>query len=174
MEELAESLMIPLKGLPKGESSFNFAIDGKFFQKFGNTRINEADCSVKAKVVRTSSMVSIKCTVGGFVVVECDRCLDDLTLKVDVERELKVGFGSVDINGNGDEEDIIVVSSSDPEVSIDQFVYDYVCLSLPLVMVHPEGRCNPDMLARMGVAAETTEKEQGVSPFGKLKEMLKK
>ena len=174
MEELAESLMIPLKGLPKGESSFNFAIDGKFFQKFGNTRIKEADCSVKAKVNRTSSLVSVKCLVGGFVVVECDRCLDDLALKVDVERELKVGFGSVDIDDAQDEEDVIVVSSSDSEISLDQFVYDYVCLSLPIVMVHPEGKCNPEMIARMGGAGVTAEKEQGASPFDKLKEMLKK
>lgn len=174
MEALADSLIIPLKGLPKGESAFSFAIGGEFFQKFGNTRIKDADCSVRATAVRTGTLVSVRCLVGGFVVVECDRCLEDLALKVDVERELTVGFGSVDIDDARDEEDVIVVSTSDSELSLDQFVYDYVCLSLPVVAVHPEGKCNPEMLARIGTTGGAEAKEQGANPFDKLKEMLKK
>ena len=105
MEALADSLIIPLKGLPRGASTFDFAIGAEFFQKFGNTRIKDADCSVRAQVVRGSTLASIRCIVGGFVVVDCDRCLDDLTLKVDVERELTVGFGAIDIDDAADEED---------------------------------------------------------------------
>ena len=146
MEALADTLIIPIKGLPKGESTFHFAIDGSFFSKFGNTRIKDADCSVKVSARRRSTMMEIVCRIGGFVVVECDRCLDDLPLKVDVERMLTVGFGAVDVDDAADEDDMMVVSSSDSVISLDQFVYDYVCLSLPIVMVHPEGRCNPQML----------------------------
>lgn len=149
MDALADSIVIPLRGLPKGVSAFNFAIDGKFFQKFGNTRIKDADCSVKVQAERQSTMMLISCTVGGYVIVECDRCLDDLTLKVDVERDLTVGFGAVDLDDSCDEEDVIVASPSDHEISLDQFVYDYVCLSLPLVAVHPEGKCNPDAEAKL-------------------------
>ncbi len=174
MEALADSLIIPLKGLPRGASTFDFAIGAEFFQKFGNTRIKDADCSVRAQVVRGSTLASIRCIVGGFVVVDCDRCLDDLTLKVDVERELTVGFGAIDIDDAADEEDVIVVSESDREISIDQFIYDYVCLSLPLVMVHPEGKCNPDMLSRMGGVPGNESDDGGASPFDGLKEMLKK
>ena len=175
MEALADTLIIPVKGLPKGENFFHFAIDGKFFEKFGNTRIKDADCSVKVSARRRSTVLEVVCTVGGFVVVECDRCLDDLPLKIDVERTLTVGFGAVDVDDAADEEDMMVVSPSDSEISLDQFVYDYVCLSLPLVMVHPEGRCNPQMLARLESGSHASEGHaEGNNPFGKLKEMLKK
>jgi len=149
MEALADDIVIPLRGLPKGFSAFNFAIDGKFFQKFGNTRIKDADCSIKVKVERQATIMHVNCEVGGFVIVECDRCLDDLAIKVDVERELTVGFGAVELDDSVDEEDVIVASSTDHELSLDQFVYDYICLSLPIVMVHPEGKCNPEVEARL-------------------------
>lgn len=175
MEALFDTLMIPVKGLPKGESTFHFTIDGSFFSKFGNTRIKDADCSVRVSARRRSTVLEVVCTIGGFVVVECDRCLDDLPLKVDVERTLTVGFGAVDVEDAADEDDMMVVSPSDAEISLDQFVYDYVCLSLPLVMVHPEGRCNPQMLARLESGSYASEEHaDGNNPFGKLKEMLKK
>lgn len=175
MEALADTLIIPVKGLPKGESTFHFAIDGSFFAKFGNTRIKDADCSVKVSARRRSTVMEIVCRIGGFVVVECDRCLDDLPLKVDVERMLTVGFGAVDVDDAVDEDDMMVVSSSDSVISLDQFVYDYVCLSLPIVMTHPEGRCNPQMLARLESGSRPSEEQtEGNNPFGKLKEMLKK
>ena len=175
MEALADTLIIPIKGLPKGESTFQFAIDGSFFSKFGNTRIKDADCSVKVSARRRSTVMEIVCRIGGFVVVECDRCLDDLPLKVDVERMLTVGFGAVDVDDAADEDDMMVVSSSDAVISLDQFVYDYVCLSLPIVMTHPEGRCNPQMLARLESGSHPSEEQtEGNNPFGKLKEMLKK
>ena len=52
MDEKAQNIFIPLKGLPKGGHSFSFAIDGEFFQTFGNTQIKDADCTVKADVVQ--------------------------------------------------------------------------------------------------------------------------
>ena len=149
MEALADEIVVPLRGLPKGVSAFNFTIGGEFFQKFGNARIKDADCSVKVKAERQSTVMRVACEVVGFVVVECDRCLDDLSIKVDVERELTVGFGAVDLDDSSDSEDVVVATASDRELSLDQFVYDYVCLSLPIVTVHPDGKCNPEMAARL-------------------------
>ena len=37
MDEKAHSIVIPVKGLPREGKTFNFAIDGEFFQAFGNS-----------------------------------------------------------------------------------------------------------------------------------------
>lgn len=177
MNEVSNTILIPVKGLPMGENSFTFAIDGKFFQGFENSQIKDADCTVKVKVVRHQTLLNASCTVGGYVVCECDRCLDDLTLKVDVERDLTVGFGNVDVDEEGSDEDVMIVDSSESEISLDQFVYDYVCLSLPLVKTHAPGKCNPEMLkylANQEAAAQASQDTETVSPFKGLKDMLKK
>lgn len=172
METAAPVIEIPVKGLPKEGRQFDFEIGGEFFQAFGNTRIKDADCTVKAFAVRRGTILSVDCRAAGFVIVECDRCLDDLALKIDMERVLTVGFGSVDIDDAQDEEDVLLVDENEGGIDISQFVYDYICLSLPIMKVHPEGKCNPEMLSRL--SASPGGESGGESPFSGLKEMLKK
>ena len=168
MDEIRNRIVIPIKGLPAGESAFSFVIGNEFFQDFGNSQIKDADCSVKVHVTRRQTMLQINCIVGGYVVVECDRCLDDLTLKIDVDQDLTVGFDSVEVEDADNDEDVIVVDSSQQELSLDQFVYDYVCLSIPIVNVHPEGKCNPDVVKFID-----NKEVESDSPFQNLKDMLK-
>lgn len=175
MDGLYQHIVIPVRGLPLGESSFRFEIGKEFFQAFDNSFIKDADCSVKVSVIRHQTLLDIVCEIGGFVVVECDRCLEDLTLKVDIEPHLTVGFGTVDVDETGEvDDDVLVIDRSESELSLDQFVYDYTCLSLPLVKVHPDGKCNPEMLRYISEAqgeAETKDSDT-TRPFERLKDLL--
>jgi len=175
MDRLNQDIIIPVKGLPFGESSFRFEIGEPFFQAFENSQIKDADCSVRVQVVRHQTLLEIVCQVTGFVVVECDRCLEDLTLKVDIAPRLTVGFGNVEVEENGDgDEDVLVIDRSQRELDLNQFVYDYVCLSLPLVKVHPEGKCNPEMLRYLSESegTETGPEGETTRPFEALKDLL--
>ena len=40
---------------------------------------------------------------------------------------------------------------SEDSVDLTQYIYESIVLSLPYRRVHPEGECDPDMLARFGV-----------------------
>ena len=175
MDGLYQHIVIPVRGLPSGESSFRFEIGSQFFQEFENSQIKDADCSVKVSVIRHQTLLDVVCEIGGFVVVECDRCLEDLTIKVDIEPHLTVGFGSVDIDETGEvDDDVLVIDRSESEISLDQFVYDYICLSLPIVKVHPEGKCNPEMLRYLSEVQGDGEAEDAdlARPFEGLKDLL--
>ena len=176
MDELhLQDIVIPVKGLPFGESSFRFEIGEPFFQEFGNTQIKDADCGIHVSVFRHQTLLDITCAIAGFVVVECDRCLEDLTLKVDIEPRLMVGFGSVDVDAEAaGDEDVLVIDRSESELNLNQFVYDYICLSLPLVKVHPEGKCNPEMLRYLSdrASSEDAGESETVRPFEGLKDLL--
>ena len=175
MDKMYQDIVIPIKGLPLGESTFRFEIGDPFFQAFENSLIKEADCSVKVRVVRHQTLLDIVCEIVGFVVVECDRCLEDLTLKVDIDPHLTVGFGTVDVDDAGVEDDVLVVDHTESELNLNQFVYDYVCLGLPLVKVHPDGKCNPEMLRYISdnEGTETAADGDVSRPFEGLKELLK-
>lgn len=171
----SETIEIPVKGLPAGESNFRFEIGEAFFQAFGNSQIKDADCSVKVSVIRHQTFLDAVCSIAGFVVVECDRCLEDLSLKVDIEPRLTVGFGNVEVNDTEENDaDVIVVDRTETAVNLDQFVYDYVCLSLPLVKVHPQGKCNPEMLRYLdgGDTGGRTPEAAESRPFEGLKDLL--
>ena len=174
MDGVYQHIVIPVRGLPLGESAFRFEIGSEFFQAFENSQIKDADCSVKVSVVRHQTLLDIVCEISGFVVVECDRCLEDLTLKVDIDPHLTVGFGTVDVDDGVDSDDVLVIDRSESEVGLDQFVYDYICLSLPLVKVHPEGKCNPEMLRYLSDSegVERDEEAETSRPFEGLKDLL--
>ena len=174
MDRLYQDIIIPVKGLPLGESTFRFEIGEPFFQVFENSQIKDADCSVKVVVMRHQTLLEVTCQVGGFVVVECDRCLEDLTLKVDIEPHLTVGFGAVDVDDDGGDDDVLVIDRSESELNLNQFVYDYICLGLPLVKVHPEGKCNPEMLRYITESEGTDTGLEGETsrPFEGLKDLL--
>lgn len=163
---------IPVRGLKQGRHSFKFEIDGEFFKGYGNTQILDAGCTVRAEVVRHQTIMKVNCLVSGFVVTQCDRCLEDLVLKVDFEREMTVGFGAVELEGTGAEEDVVLIDPTQGELNINQFIYDYVCLSLPIVKVHPEGKCNPDVEKYLS-GDGSAEGPAADTPFSNLEEILK-
>lgn len=170
-----DTIEIPVKGLPAGESIFRFEIGEAFFQAFGNSQIKDADCSVKVSVIRHQTFLDAICSIAGFVVVECDRCLEDLSLKVDIEPHLTVGFGNVEVSDTEESDaDVLVIDRADSTVNLDQFVYDYVCLSLPLVKVHPQGKCNPEMLRYLDTdpASGQPSDAESARPFEGLKDLL--
>ena len=97
----------------------------EFFETFGNVEILDADLEVTADVISRGLTVDAACTIAGSVTVACDRCLEDLVIPVEVSFEE-------------------TYTPEGGELDLSQDVFDYVCTSLPLQRVHPEGECNQE------------------------------
>ena len=117
-----QPFIIPVKGLKAGSSEFHWHAGGEFFGSFGNPDILDADLAVEVSVVCDGPGIEASCRIEGTVTVPCDRCLAPLVLPVSVSFETEDTY---DLN---------------------QDIYDEVCLSLPIIRVHPEGGCDEDTL----------------------------
>lgn len=117
-----QPFVIPVKGLKDGSNHFDWHADGEFFKTFETSEILDADLQISVDVDNEETGIDVKCRIDGTVVVICDRCLENLTLPVHTSFD---GEGNLDLN---------------------QDIYDYVCISLPMQRVHPEGECNEDTL----------------------------
>ena len=115
-----QPFVIPVKGLKAGESVFHWTAGREFFGTFGNSEIQDADLEVEARVLNEDFGIECECSVEGSVTVLCDRCLGELRLPVSV---------SFSVEGVYD---------------LAQDIYDEVCVSLPMIKVHPEGECDGD------------------------------
>ena len=120
-----QPFVVKLTALAPGTTHFTWHAGAEFFEKFGNAEILDADLEVTADVISRGLTVDAACTIAGSVTVACDRCLEDLVIPVDVSFEE-------------------TYTPEGGELDLSQDVFDYVCTSLPLQRVHPEGECNQE------------------------------
>ena len=170
-----DRFIIPLNGLTAGENKFFWHAGKEFFDSFDNSEILDAQLDIEVGAEKSGRYIGVDCYVSGKVVVECDRCLEELEIPVDLEVLLSVKFGeseSSDENQDGERE-VIFLPVDNTELDMEQVVYDYVCLSLPLQKVHEDGGCNPDAIKYLD-GPEVTEISEDVdkNPFAALKGLL--
>jgi len=171
-----ERFIIPLNGLTAGENVFFWKAGKEFFDSFENSEVLDAHLDADVRVEKSGRYIGVDCDVTGRVTVECDRCLDELDMPIDVEIRLSVKYGSEDgSDEQSSDREIVFIPETDAELDMSQIIYDYVCLSLPMQRVHEEGSCNPEAMKYFchpeGVEEETGE--CGNSPFSALKDMFR-
>ena len=171
-----ERFIIPLNGLTAGENMFSWQAGKEFFDIFENTEILDAHLDADVRVEKSGRYIGVDCDVRGEVTVECDRCLDELDMPVDVEIRLSVKYGSEESSEDPQcgEREVIFVPETDAELDMSQIIYDYVCLSLPMQRTHEPGKCNPEAMKYYGApeGSAGSMEEGGENPFSALKDMF--
>ena len=169
--------IIPLNGLAVGKNCFSWHADREFFVNFENTEVLDAQLDIDTVVEKSGRYIGVDCDITGWVVVECDRCLEELKVPVDVEVKLSIKFGDADSSEEmqDGEREVVFIPVDNTELDMGQVVYDYVCTSLPLQRVHEDGECNPETMKYYGEAQmdEDVEVEDENNPFAALKDMFK-
>ena len=164
--------IIPLNGLAAGMTEFSWQAGKEFFDSFENSEILGAHLDADVRVEKSGRYIGVDCDVRGEVIVECDRCLDELDMPIDVEIKLSVKYGNEESSEESQqgEREVIFIPETDAEMDMSQIIYDYVCLSLPLQKVHEDGGCNPDAIKYLD-GPEVTEisEDADKNPFAALK-----
>ena len=174
-----QPFIVPLSGLAPGKTLFRWHAEGQFFSAFENSEILDADLVVDVKVEKSGRYAGAEIDIEGTVVVECDRCLGELELPVSVHPSFSIKFGDAPEESSSaaeGEREILLLPESDADLDLSQVVYDYVCTSLPMSRVHPEGECDPATVRYLNSGAGEDVEEsapQGESPFAALKNLLK-
>lgn len=143
--------VIDAQTVQQSDFEFDLQVGMELFEAMEMTEISAVDFKLSVSGHKEASNRSvIEFTGIGTVVTPCDRCLDDVTLEVEVEAEMTVLFGDEAKAFDGEE----VTLQRGDELNIAQFVYDSIMLALPMIRAHKEGECNPDMIARISGVTE--------------------
>ena len=117
-----QPFVISVKGLKPGRSHLDWHADGTFFASFENSEIRDADLKISVDIDNDEFEIVARCEIEGCVTVVCDRCLENLVLPVHTSFE------------------------EDETLDLNQDIYDFVCISLPMRKVHGDGECNEETL----------------------------
>ncbi len=142
--------IINFGSLPFGEHEFEFQVDNAFFQKFDNSIIQDGEVDVLVVVDRQETLLLLDFTMEGTINVQCDRCLEDLTLPVESYDEIILKYGEEE----GEEsENVIILPPKAYEFDVAQYIYEFITLQVPLRNVHDEEEngqtCDPEVLKEM-------------------------
>lgn len=138
---------IPLKNLTEGVHVFEYILDNQYFKLIGDadSDIQKGNVIVNLSVKKVSTTFEFNFDLKGFVVVPCNRCLDDMNIDIDTTKRLIVKFGSV---YSEESDEIVVIPEQEGEINIAWFLYEFIALEVPIKHVHPPGKCNKAMTAK--------------------------
>jgi len=69
---------IPFVGLKPGIHEYSYLINDRFFVEFKEQDFREVNAHVKLTLEKNSSFMLLKFEIGGNLIVNCDRCGNDL------------------------------------------------------------------------------------------------
>jgi len=142
---------ILLSGLKEGHHTLDFEIDKEFFEQIEESEVKEGSLIANIEMDRRTTHIDLIIRVSGSVRVSCDRCLEMFSQPVSSENRLLVKFGkSID----DIDPDIISVSVDENELDLQQQLYEFIMLALPIKRVHPADKkgkstCDPVMLKKL-------------------------
>jgi len=140
--------IIPFSSYSNGLHEFEFELVDAFFGLFPESEIQKADVLVKVKMIKQERQLEFSFTLDGWVVLPCDRCMEEYEQPITEEFSLYGKFGH---GNNEDEFDVVWISHEAYQIDLLQYLYEYVMLSLPMRKVHPvkaggKPGCDPVML----------------------------
>lgn len=173
---MKEDFIVTLGGLTQGRTSIRRSVGKEFFDEFENSEILDAVLDVLISINKSGDYIGIDGSIDGSVTVACDRCLEDLEIPMKTGFRLSVKFGPEPSENEFAEEngrEIVYLPDSDSDLDLAQVVYDYVCTSLPMLRVHPEGLCNPAVMKYLNSKeVKENDKDDAVNPFASLKSLI--
>src|SRR5450759_2273771 len=158
---MSSSYTILLGGLREGHHTIDFEIDKKFFEKFEESEVKEGSLFANIELDKRSTHLNMIIKVSGSVRVCCDRCLEMFSQPVISENRLLIKFGK---SIEDTDPDILSVPIDEYELDLQQQIYEFIILALPIKRVHPADKdgknaCDPVMLKKLEELIIEEEKE---------------
>lgn len=139
------------KKLTIGKHNYSFCIDNRFFEKNEYPDVKNGKVKVDVELEKKEKLLLLRFIISGEVTVMCDRCLDYYNQPIEGQESLTLKIG----NENTEESfDTSTISESQNEIDISNYIYEYICLLIPIKRVHPEAKngkslCNKEMINRI-------------------------
>ncbi|MDL2265973.1 DUF177 domain-containing protein [Parabacteroides sp. OttesenSCG-928-G07] len=137
---------IDLKNLASGTHNYDFFLENKFFMDIDGDEVQKGKVKVSLMLKRMSQMFEMDFQLQGFVMVPCDRCLDDVEIPIDTQNRLVVKFGKEYAE---ESDEVVVIPEDESSINLAWFLYEFVALAVPMKHIHPPGKCNKTMSSKL-------------------------
>ena len=168
MDYLEQYNIIISKLKDGNEEKFSFTVEDKFFSYYENTIIKGGNIAVELNVLKKQDIFILNLNLEGYVVLTCDRCLDEYDENISFKDEILIKLG--DETNFDTDEDFIILDRKTIKINISRFIYESVEFALPLAHIHPKDKngkstCNPIMIEKLKKYIINSESEDEEENF---------
>jgi uncharacterized protein len=128
MKRLQE-FSIPIIGLTQHNYQFDYQLDRSFFESFEEPLITDGVFNVRVELEKRATMMIFLFSFEGKAVTECDRCLATIHLPLSDQQQLIVKYSEEEKECD---DELIYVHPETASLNIAQYIYEYICLAMPL------------------------------------------
>jgi uncharacterized metal-binding protein YceD (DUF177 family) len=139
--------IIQYSGLSLGTHPYELEVGKAFFEALDYHEFEDCRIKVGLDLEKSASMLVLFFKIGGSVKANCDRCLEEMFIKLDGDFKQLVKISDYAEHDENDE--IFIVPSAEYEIDITKFVFDFILLSMPPKAVHEVGECDEDALEKL-------------------------
>src|SRR5574344_462874 len=112
-----EKYKIDLKGMTDNSFSCSFQLDDRFFADVDATEISKGKLTVDLDVKKKIGVYELSFRTEGYVIVSCDRCLDDMEQPISTSDKLLVKLGA----DYSEENDIVIIPEEEGAINVAWF-----------------------------------------------------
>lgn len=129
-----KDFLIPFSGLKLGKHLFEFEIDRSFFNLFDFEDFEDAAVKVSVVLEKKITMLELSFHHKGTVRVPCDLTNEWFDIPVEGDLNLIVKFAQ---EYNDENEQMLYLPHGEFQLSVMQYIYEMIVLSVPAKRVHP-------------------------------------
>jgi len=153
---------VQFRGLAEGKHHFEYNINDTFFEAFAESEIKKGKLFVTVDLLKRSTGMEVDFNISGFVVIQCDRCLDEFDKQIEYTGKLFFEYGD-ETEEVSDE--LTVLSYGENYLNLDKYIYEFINLSLPIQKIHPDDEngnstCNVEMLKKLDKYIINNQKDE--------------
>ncbi|MDN4754584.1 DUF177 domain-containing protein [Porphyromonadaceae bacterium W3.11] len=129
---------------PVATETIHYELDKAFIDGIEDSILLDADVTLELTIEPlTDQRYQLNLVYDGEVVVECDRCLQPLSLPMHVDEGLELILGD-HLDDENDEQ--IILDAQDPVYDFSWIFYELLALHLPIQRTHDIEDCDPEFV----------------------------
>jgi len=168
---------LPFTGLKLGIHQFEYELDDTFFNAFEYSLIKSGNLKVDLELEKQETMMLLKFKVIGTVNLDCDKCLSEFPLPINLYERQIVKFAEAELESDDDE--IISLSRKETSIDISGPLYEMINVAVPYIKncEQADKDCDQEMIDRLeklSIDKQHEENEENSDPRWEALNKLKK
>lgn len=122
---------------------FTYELDDAYFAGLESDLVLGGGINAEVVCTKRGDLYQLHIALEGYVDVQCDRCLDEVDLYTESERDLIVKLGPEYLE---ESDEVLIIPEREGVLDLQWLLYEDIVLSLPMQRMHDEGECNGAMM----------------------------